>query len=1274
MKPEELIAQGFEPVEEPAAGGAPEGEGWEVVDEGAPEVPAERESARQFAANSTEGKTDASTRRLLSDGEVRAISARSGVAPERIKELAPWAGATPDQPEWTTAVGDAFKAAAAGLDEIVTGGVVGGVISKATLPENEQRAMDDVRALIRAKTPGVQLALETAAGVVLPAGPVAKGIGAAVTAAKTLPKAGKAAAYAAGVAGGSAAGAGIGAATAETGEELEGAKMGAAFGAVVSGAVVPIASAFVRKVGQEWDAARKFAEQEDEALLSRARKMAEDEKKTDDALWSVLNNAEHRTAIREGRAKQVAAELPDDVQREIFTMKKGNATEDPHDDIAEVLTEELNFLEHRAGRAAKSGVTTESIAAMESPSPKAAAEGVKDYSEELFRDGRNVDRMVRAMADNTEGSRGESTGFQRLFGYLADARYKAKRIDDRYNTAVEVEIDRLSAGTNKAQTEAATFMQLANVPVRLSRRARKAGYAQEDIYRLLDSPEGATIDTIRGSSAPAEVKEAAIHWRALYDTVVGRAQSLGLKIEHLAKKSDVGAPGSGLSFTPHPIHAKNPDDFETVDIDVKRLDDLWSKDQNLHIDGAGKGAIGQRLTQAKDFVKSGKPIEQPMLSLGKGGVTFSDGRHRFAALRDSGVRSIPVSVPRDEAARIRSELGADSVGGERLGYVPNQTVAPSEFAARIGEKAEELGLSVTKKGEVTGDLQKILDRAAADANSEEGQFVRALHLGDQNGPKTTAELRDAIVSSFDPVRSTERLQKYARAAMERGNEKIPDFVREKDLGRLFDSWVNNTFSHIHTRDAAQRLTQFADVLGRVGAKNQDKIGAGFESLAAKDAEWIRNLVADVGGTRATSKWGNVRLKASRWERDRRLAAKADLRAADEAKAKGQDFLSKALKFRAAAREATSNPLEATSKLTAWMYPAYLGAKTFSAVRNLTQWVGVALPELGGTYGMEVAQRSLKDLVANRQKYQGLLEKEGLAPPQQLFEAQDYVRNGIMQNPAMRKISWAGRGISEIAMFAYTKADQMNRILTAASANVLADDVMKAVGKMKDGVPLSPGERRAAAFVRQLGSGYRNEVRRAIEAGRPDEVGELLRAYMNGKTQFNYNRASMSEFGRDMGPFFAMFSKWPTSVGAEVYDLFKPSSGDASTDALRRSQLAQKWLWPLAVLASAEAVVRNSGIRESDPRSELLLGTSRNATSGLGSMHPLSALTGPMSGRMLPPLISEPLGVAEKLRQGQYEKAGKAAAKALLNLTPGGVFYNFAETELPRFLNEKKEAE
>ena len=103
----------------------------------------------------------------------------------------------------------------------------------------------------------------------------------------------------------------------------------------------------------------------------------------------------------------------------------------------------------------------------------------------------------------------------------------------------------------------------------------------------------------------------------------------------------------------------NDEPDAVVWVSVEKLDQAWMKGDNLYIGHGGSGAaIEDRYVRFGQWLfKTAKPVEMPIVSLNGDGVAFTDGRHRFAWLRDHGVSAIPVQVPPEEATKFEKRFG-----------------------------------------------------------------------------------------------------------------------------------------------------------------------------------------------------------------------------------------------------------------------------------------------------------------------------------------------------------------------------------------------------------------------------------------------------------------------------------------------------------------------------------------------------------------------------------------------------------------------------------------
>lgn len=85
-----------------------------------------------------------------------------------------------------------------------------------------------------------------------------------------------------------------------------------------------------------------------------------------------------------------------------------------------------------------------------------------------------------------------------------------------------------------------------------------------------------------------------------------------------------------------------------ADINVDKVDKLFSKDDS-YIGYGGKGGIETRYEDFNKYLHTGRKIFASRISIeedhtGKPVVSFEDGRHRYAVLRDKGFEALPFSL------------------------------------------------------------------------------------------------------------------------------------------------------------------------------------------------------------------------------------------------------------------------------------------------------------------------------------------------------------------------------------------------------------------------------------------------------------------------------------------------------------------------------------------------------------------------------------------------------------------------------------------------------
>ena len=269
-----------------------------------------------------------------------------------------------------------------------------------------------------------------------------------------------------------------------------------------------------------------------------------------------------------------------------------------------------------------------------------------------------------------------------------------------------------------------------------------------------------------------------------------------------------------------------------------------------------------------------------------------------------------------------------------------------------------------------------------------------------------------------------------------------------------------------------------------------------------------------------------------------------------------------------------------------IYPNYLGLNPRAFVRNLTQPYTMTTRELGvGIPGDVLAFNSTMKVMANPKKAMkkyselGLLDVRNPKPAD--FEG---LKSGL--SSYFKNNKWARRfdrfldGYSDAVMKMYTTSDTINRLVTAQMSEDIAK-LLKA-GKTK--------------WLKNAPDQVKNKIQSQLDEGANiDELTLTIGKWLQTKTQLSYSKDDMYEFGREMGPMFAMLSKWPTSVTSDVATKIMK---DGKAGAARA---ASKYLAPFALFSLAQ----NFADTEIDPktaRSRAMFGYG-----GLNTWMPMSSL-------------------------------------------------------------------
>lgn len=544
-------------------------------------------------------------------------------------------------------------------------------------------------------------------------------------------------------------------------------------------------------------------------------------------------------------------------------------------------------------------------------------------------------------------------------------------------------------------------------------------------------------------------------------------------------------------------------------------------------------------------------------------------------------------------------------------YLPQMPKDSVDVAALIGSRWEQAGKNTAA--------------VLAAETPELAQLKQGLEFLAGRPIKTEKGIEKALADAMNPVVIGERQNTQARFFNERTGV-IPDFLLEKNPAKLLQAWSNSTFRHLYMRDTIDDLTKAARMALKMGDVNA--------------ANYVTNHLKDLSGIRQGTLSSWTRNARMRWQT-------AMLQKAEESES---PLAQKAFKWMAAAPEANS-------LLLGQIYPNFLGLSPKAVFQNLTQPLLMTVPELGWGYGSKKLMEAYADLAAMKSgagsqmirvtqhtapifglpagsdvpmnKWADTLLRTGKVTQRFNQEMGNELAKHLQDSALFRHTSGGLQKMSELSMYFFEKAETLNRMTTGMMAMRVADDLAK-------GVP------EAVTFVNNMGSSYRRGIMEALqrgEAGR-SELSRLMSNYLVGKTMFNYNRLTMSEYGRFMGPVMSVFTKWPTSIAGDVINEYTKRGMLGGTQ-----EVGRKYLAPLALLYVAGAATHDA--TQGDALWETLMGKQ-----GLEGLSPLASAKGLVTGEMAaPPAVSIPRDIGMGLATADMYKIYRAANEAFNAFTP-----------------------
>lgn len=479
-------------------------------------------------------------------------------------------------------------------------------------------------------------------------------------------------------------------------------------------------------------------------------------------------------------------------------------------------------------------------------------------------------------------------------------------------------------------------------------------------------------------------------------------------------------------------------------------------------------------------------------------------------------------------------------------------------------------------------------------------------------PMSAAELQQTVHSKLYTREGNIGLESRARSALERVGE-IPDFLLEKNLYKLADRWALNTFKHLYLRNSLDKLGTEGYKLGQLGA--------------APESEFVNKIVQDSLGVRkGTAAEGFMQAKI---QAGRKLDVLIDKVGEDSAAGK---VLSLAKTLPDMLYSATRN-----------IYPNALGYFNIkSALMHSAVSLGRIAPELGGPYGYRTMMRGALKAASDFRGYIAKAEQLGNLPAEFTRKGEAAISDGLKRSGMFRVPGDVLQKMGHAGMMLFQTGEKWNRALVLGTADMMAHD-------------LAGGSRAAQAALTR----FPKSVQQAVaQVGRDEQaLSQVIGKYLNDTTMFNYNRSSMFEFGRSLGPILSTFSKWPTAIAGEaLYDIRSKGLIRGAARGLERLAV------PFTMLSAADYLILHK-----KPGEEVEGDVARKIVGpkGLSGFAPLGALHEFTSGKIFTPPAVDILynGIVQPILHKDDAKLSHGFDTMLRSYAPGAGLLRFITDDL-----------
>lgn len=532
-----------------------------------------------------------------------------------------------------------------------------------------------------------------------------------------------------------------------------------------------------------------------------------------------------------------------------------------------------------------------------------------------------------------------------------------------------------------------------------------------------------------------------------------------------------------------------------------------------------------------------------------------------------------LSLFEDMRQSVNSEgLAITALKSDTLNYVPAYKKSNEDIVFALENRLKELETEMGFSIKSAKTMEKEDFQALVDSTPRLSELVRSVEVFNTTKISSHAQLKQQLALALTPGKRLGALQDTVASAAFMREGEIPELIRERNFTRLALRWMTQSHRHALFRDKIAELARYRDL----AAASRD----------VRAEKWLNNLLDDLTGVRegtVAAKGAQVKLALQR----------TFYKNATESTSSSTRAINKAL------LEAT----ELSNVFTQLPYANWLGGlKVKSLLTNLTQLFSFTFPELGSSLGARIGTATIGDLgsfilrgetivlknqetVARINQIPKLREIYGevkigdelttknisliLSNNRMLGQSWNHemleaMREGVMSSPGGAKARAFVQTYSDAMLAAYQRTEWINRYGAYRAGRRLADLVAE-------------GDKDTLKYLsKNVPVAIRRRILKSVNEGDIDAARDTAGGWLIDTTILNYTRASLSEYGRTMGPLFSMFTKWPTTIGADVIDTYMRLNGLAATGRIVEKYLAPWALFGATGLAATYVIGENRG--------------------------------------------------------------------------------------------------